>query len=43
MRSSLQLAWTAHFAGYGKHVVKLVNLTGGSHGSMGFDGVISQA
>ena len=43
MRSSLQLAWTAHFAGYGKHVVKLVNLTGGSHGSLGFDGVISQA
>jgi hypothetical protein len=42
-RPSLQLAWTARFTSYGSHVVRLVNLTGGSRGILALDGVITQA
>ena len=42
-RSSLQLAWTTTFAARGTHVVTLVNLTGGTRGGIGFDGIVAQA
>jgi hypothetical protein len=38
---SLQMPWSATFRTYGLHLVRIVNLTGGAHGAVGFDGTVS--
>ncbi len=40
-RTGLVLAWSTTFAEKGAHTVRLVNLTGGTSGRLGFDGVAS--
>jgi len=40
-RNAVSLAWATTFAEKGSHTVRLVNLTGGSYGRIGFDGVAS--
>ena len=40
-RTSVTLAWTTKFAAVGSHVLKVVNLTGGTRGLVGFDGFAS--
>jgi hypothetical protein len=44
LRSSHQgarLAWATTYVASGRHVVKVVNLSGGVHGQVGFDGLVS--
>jgi hypothetical protein len=40
-RTGVVLAWARTFATTGSHVVRLVNLSGGTTGRLGFDGVAS--
>jgi hypothetical protein len=40
-RLGLRLAWARSFAASGAHTVRLVNLTGGSRGNVGFDGAVT--
>ena len=40
-RTSMALAWTTKFGSVGRHLVKIVNLTGGTRGLVGFDGFAS--
>ena len=40
-RTGVVLAWSTTFAEKGAHTVRLVNLTGGTSGRVGFDGVAS--
>jgi hypothetical protein len=39
--SSTRLAWTVSYPTSGRHSVKVVNLTGGTSGQFGFDGLVS--
>jgi len=39
--TAVSVAWTRMFGSYGKHTVRLVNVTGGSHGAFAFDGVVT--
>ena len=40
-RTGVGVAWTRMFASYGKHTVRIVNVTGGRRGTFGFDGVVT--
>jgi hypothetical protein len=40
-RTGVGVAWTRMFASYGKHTVRIVNVTGGRRGTVGFDGVVA--
>ncbi len=40
-RNGVALAWSTTFAARGSHTVRLVNLSGGARGRLGFDGVAS--
>ena len=42
-RTSVQVAWSTSFAESGTHTVRLVNLTGGSAGGLGYDGTVALA
>ncbi len=39
--SSVSLAWATTFPTSGSHLLRLVNLTGGSRGALGFDGTVA--
>ncbi|HET7900084.1 MAG TPA: zinc-dependent metalloprotease family protein, partial [Candidatus Nanopelagicales bacterium] len=41
--SSVRVAWSTTFATAGTHRVRLVNLTGGTYGHVGFDGAVALA
>jgi hypothetical protein len=40
-RSALRVAWATTFPTTAPHTIKIVNLTGGSRGSMAFDGLVT--
>ena len=39
--TSVAVAWSTSFPTSGTHTVRLVNLTGGAYGSVGYDGVVA--
>ncbi len=41
--TSVQVAWSTSFATTGTHTLRLVNLTGGAAGGLGFDGTVGLA
>ena len=40
-RTAVAMAWAKSFSTSGRHLVTLVNMTGGARGHLGFDGVVT--